>query len=129
MADLGERFHIFSQDIAYSASGIGLILHYIILHCLAYPVSICHHTNIFENVQASLQVLLGTLRPLTLNSKSGNARYVGELFQVAKAAKEGVVLNARNVDYLEEVAKEKETHLIEDQTETLGILEAVEQVR
>ena len=48
---------------------------------------------------------------------------------MAKAAKEGVVLNARNVDYLEEVAKEKETHLIEDQTETLGILEAVEQVR
>lgn len=92
-------------------------------------MSICHHTNIFENVQASLQVLLRTLRHLTLNSKSGNARYVGELFQVAKAAKEGVVLNARNVDYLEEVAKEKETHLIEDQTETLGILEAVEQVR
>lgn len=86
----------------------------------------------FENVQASLQVLTSTLllvRPLTLNSKSGNARYVGELFQVAKAAKEGMVLNARNVDYLEEVAKEKETHLIEDQTETLGILEALGQVR
>ena len=74
-------------------------------------------------------MLLGTLRPLTLNSKSGNARYVGELFQVAKAAKEGVVLNARNVDYLEKVAKQKEAHLIEDQTETLGILEALEQVR
>ena len=83
----------------------------------------------FENVQASLQVLIGTFRPLTLNSKSGNAKYVGELFQVAKAAKEGVVLNARNIDYLQEVAKKKEAHLIEDQTETLGILEALEQVR
>lgn len=95
-------------------------------------MSIYHHTNTFENVQASLQVLTSTLllvRPLTLNSKSGNAKYVGELFQVAKAAKEDVVLNARNIDYLEKVAKKKEAHLIEDQTETLGILEALEQVR
>ena len=111
---------------------MGLILHYIILHCLAYPASVCHHTNIFENVQASLQVLIGTLllvRPLTLNSKSGNAKYIGELFQVAKAAKEGMVLNARNIEYLEKFAKKKEAHLIEDQTETLGILEALELVR
>ena len=80
-----------------------------------------------------MQVLIiGTLllvRPLTLNSKSGNAKYVGELFQVAKAAKEGVVLTARNIEYLEKFAKKKETHLIEDQTETLGILVALEQVR
>lgn len=55
----------------------------------------------FENVQASLQVLTGTLllvRPWTLNLKIGNVKYVGELLQVAKAAKEGVVLNARNID-------------------------------
>jgi len=78
-----------------------LILYYIIFHCLAYPASVCHHTNIFENVQASLEVLTGTLllvRPRTLNSKIGNVKYVGELFQVAKAAKEGVVLNAKNID-------------------------------
>lgn len=66
----------------------------------------------------------------TLNSKSGNVKYVGESFQVAKAAKEGVVLNARNIeDYLEKVAKKKVAHLVEDQTETLGMLGPLEQVR
>lgn len=48
---------------------------------------------------------------------------------MVKAAKEGVVLNARNIEYLEKFVKKKEAHLIEDQTETLGILEALEQVR
>lgn len=67
-----------------------------------------HTLRLFVTIQICLKMfrhrckfLTGTLllvRPRTLNSKIGNVKYVGELFQVAKAAKEGVVLNARNID-------------------------------